>query len=130
MYIFQAPTVFPQPRFVTDGYWFPIFVVTTVLTLLCVITCSLYADLSNLKTMDEFWENDILLLIEDGRYYLNGVIVCLFWSAGLSVVLIAMMQYIADILIVASIGAVSFFLLISMGLLWYVSRVVRNTPSQ
>lgn len=68
--------------------------------------------------MDEFWEIDILILVDEGRHYLRPILICLAWATGFSVVIIAMMQYIADVLIVLSIAAVSIFLVVSMGLLW------------
>lgn len=89
----------------------------------------MYADLDNIYTMDEFWDYDILLLVDEGRYYLKVVLVCLAWAAGLSTVLIAMMQYIADVLIVVSIAAVSIFLIISMGLLWSVKVNLKSATS-
>lgn len=115
----QAPTVFPQSRLTTDYFWFLLFCFTTIVTVCCVIACSLYADLDNIYTMDEFWEIDILVVIDEGRHYFNGILICLAWATGLSTVLIAMMQYIADLLIVISIGAVSTFLFASLGLLWF-----------
>lgn len=78
----------------------------------------MHADLDNLYTMDEFWDYDILLLIDEGRFYLRTILICLAWATGLSTLLIAMMQYIADVLIVVTIAAVSIFLIVSIGLLW------------
>lgn len=84
----------------------------------CVIGCSVWSDLDNIYTMDEFWEVDILILIDEGRYYINAIFLCLAWASGLSIIIIAMMQYIADVLIVISIAVVSIFLIVSVGLLW------------
>lgn len=80
----------------------------------------MHSDLDNIFTMDEFWEIDILILIDEGRFYAPVIFLCLAWSSGLSIVIIAMMQYVADVLIVVSIAAVSIFLIVSVGLLWFV----------
>lgn len=98
--------------------WFLLFCFTTIVTVGCVIGCSVWSDLDNISTMDEFWEVDILILVDEGRHYLNAILLCLAWATGLSIVIIAMMQYIADVLIVISIAAVSIFLIVSVGLLW------------
>lgn len=82
------------------------------------------ADLDNIYTMDDFWDLDILLMIDEGRYYIRVIMMSLAWATGLSTVLIAMMQYIADVLIVVTIGAVSIFLVTSVGLFWYLSQTV------
>lgn len=123
----QAPTVFPQTRLTTDYFWFLLFCFTTLVTIGCVIGCSLYADLDNIYTMDEFWEVDILILIDEGRHYIRPILMCLAWATGLATVIIAMMQYIADVLIVVSIAAVSIFLVVSMGLLWNMYVVEPDT---
>lgn len=50
---------------------------------------------------------------------MKAILLCLAWASGLSIVIIAMMQYIADVLIVSTIAAVSIFLIVSVGLLWF-----------
>lgn len=96
-----APTVFPQTRLTTDYFWFLLFCCTTIVTVgirssqsplhlvknpvsqvCCVIACSFKADLDNIYTMEDFWDIDILLVVDEGRYYMKVILLCLAWATG------------------------------------------------
>lgn len=93
--------MFPQTRLTTDYFWFLLFSFTTIVTVsdnplhiiltplitillqvCCVIACSLKADLDNIYTMDDFWDIDILLVIDEGRHYMRVILLCLAWATG------------------------------------------------
>lgn len=79
----------------------------------------MYADLDDLLHLDYFWTNDILEVIPQALKYYDTMIVNFGYACGISLILVAMMQYIADVLIVVTIGAISIFMAVSVGLLWY-----------